>query len=385
MRLLTTFFSLVNGVGISSGGGACDNLIGVPTMPAPQQRALALWTGRLAPPSSGRQQQSITTPTAAYPFCFVYGGRASSELLPSWRFTAAAPAPLADSTGRTLHAFTWTEQPSSTSACTVELNVTLFASQPSAADAVLGFRNGGTAPTAIITRPASLSATWSTSPAAEPARLYSRVGGDGGPSDFQPATVPVPNLQPGAPPTVLQNQCGTGSFGTLPFFQVEWPGLRRGVLFSLGWSGQWLATISRNTTGVVGVSVGLGGQSCSGAPGSVKRGENDEYPAFQVAPGGEWLRLLRVLTVGYQSSDDATLHQTGLNIHRRLILDAIAPRAQATPGRWPWATSTVASSLPSNGPIFPLVAAISNKNNRAWLSADEQDNFDVSEVVVFAL
>ena len=49
------------------------------------------------------------------------------------------------------------------------------------------------------------------------------------------------------------------------------------------------------------------------------------------------LRLLRVLTIGYSSSTDSALHQTGLNLHRRIILDAIAPRAFQTPGRWPWA------------------------------------------------
>ena len=350
---------------------ACEHFVGTPIMPEAQQRALAVWTERLA--ASGQPLVSA----AAYPFCFVYGGVASSKLLPSWHFAAAAPAVLPDGTGRTLHAFTWTEprqsalQGTLSSACVVELNVTLFAGQLGAADAVLGLRNDGGAPTAVVTRPASLSTAWA-SPADEPARLYSQVGGNGGPTDFNPAVLPVPLLSPGAQPTTLQNQCGTGSFGTLPFLQIEWPTLRRGLLFSLGWSGQWLASISRNVTGAVSVSVGLGGQSCGGAPGSVTRGENDLYPAFQLAPG-EWLRLLRILTVGYNSSTDAALHQTGLNIHRRLILDAIAPRARATPGRWPWSEDGVAAPS-SHGPIYPLVAAISNKGNKAWLSANERDN-----------
>ena len=79
---------------------------------------------------------------------------------------------------------------------------------------------------------------------------------------------------------------------------------------------------------------------------------NDEYPHFAVVPG-ERLRLLRVLTVGYSSGTDAALHHTGLNLHRRIILDSIAPRAYATPGRWPWNTSAPAPPPPPPPPPLP--------------------------------
>ena len=108
----------------------------------------------------------------------------------------------------------------------VELNVTLFAAQPTAADAVLALRNAGASPTAAVTRPASLFTAWAADPS-HPARLHTRVGGNGSPSDFYPAN-PVPELRPAAP-TTLQNQCGTGSYGTLPFFAIEWPTKRTGV------------------------------------------------------------------------------------------------------------------------------------------------------------
>lgn len=372
--------ALLSLAAVRAASSPCDLFATVP-IPASQQRALSPWTDGLS--SSGQPLLP-----GAYPFCFGYGGRASSEILPSWNFVASPPALLPDGTGRTLYTFTWTE-PSSSACNVVEANVTLFAGQPGAVDAVIGLRNEGSSPSAIVTWPASLSAAWA-SVAADPVRLYSRIGGDGGATDFYPAAVPVPELQAGAKPTVLQNQCGTGSFGTLPFFQIEWPKQRRGLLFSLGWSGQWLATVSRNTTGAVSVTAGLGGQKCGGAPGSLTRGENDEYPAFQVAPG-ERLRLLRVMIIGYNSSTDAALHQTGLNLHRRIILDAIAPRAAATPGRWPWSTTAHAPASArfsseetvsgNGGPIYPLVAAISNKGDAAWESANETENMALLQAI----
>ena len=115
---------------------------------------------------------------------------------------------------------------------------------------------------------------------------------------------------------------------------------------------------------------------------------NDKYPHFAVVPG-ERLRLLRVLTIGYSSAIDAALHHTGLNLHRRIILDSIAPRAYATPGRWPWNTSgpappppdTTAEPFQPLSPIYPLVAAISNKDNTPWLAANQSDNLVLLDTI----
>ena len=361
----------------------CAAMVGEAAMPPAQSAALAPWTAAL-----GAAQPLVST--AAYPFCFLYGGKASSSLLPTWTFEAAIPRLLPDFTGRTVHSFTWSEPAAgaSGSCCVVEVNVTLFAGQPTAADAVLGLSNTGSVPTAVVTRPGSLSAAWVAAPSA-PVRLLTRVGGNGSPTDFYPAAPMPPALEPGAQPIVLQNQCGTGSFGTLPFFQVEWPQQRTGMLLSLGWSGQWLTTIGRNTSGAVTAWAGLGGQLCGGAKNDAARGLNDEYPRFSVVPG-ERLRLLRALTIAYSSKADAALHQTGLNHHRRIILDSIAPRAFQTPGRWPWnasapapSTLTGSTELVSDGsfeavsPIYPLVAAISNKGGQAWNAGNLSDNLEL--------
>ena len=203
-------------------GGACAPHLAAGAMPPEQQAALRPWLRAL-----GSAQPLLSE--AAYPFCFVYGGRASSALLPTWRFAAAPVRPLPDFTGRTVHSFTWTEPAGGGggSGCVVELNVTLFVAQPTAADAVLALRNAGASPTAAVTRPASLFTAWASSEPSHPARLHTRVGGNGSPSDFYPAN-PVPELRPAAP-TTLQNQCGTGSYGTLPFFAIEWPTKRTGV------------------------------------------------------------------------------------------------------------------------------------------------------------
>lgn len=403
----------------------CTAYLGAAAMPPEQQQLLDPYLATL----------NATLPLAngaAYPFCFVYGGVASSALLPKWAFGAIPPQPYADATRRTLYSWIWTEpapptlsssssggsssRQAGSSRMVVELNVTLLDNHPSAADAVLSIRNTGTAPTAAVTRPSSFSVAFAANDAEnDPARLYTRVGGNGSPSDFYPASAAGGNpMVPGKPdnlvlggiissnsnghkegnnctagcfdgngrphPAVLQNQCGTGSYGTLPFFQVEHSNRRRGMLFSLGWSGQWIATVNRTSTAVT-VAIGLGGQHCAvgGFPADgAGRGANDDYPNFAVVPG-ESLRLLRVLSVGYSSAVDSDLHQRGLNIHRRIILDAIAPRAYQTPGTWPWAVpppprtaATVASAGPP--PIYPLIAAIANQGNKPWKPANQSGN-----------
>eukprot|EP01052_Picozoa_sp_SAG31_P041676 SAG31_NODE_6384_length_2037_cov_3.816305_1_plen_368_part_10 len=293
----------------------------------------------------------------------------------------------------------------------MELNVTTFSRVPSAADAVLALHGAGAGPTKVVTRPASLSVAFAADPA-EPARLYSRTGGDGSANDFYPR--PPVEIGTAGFEQVLQNQCGTGSFVTLPFFQVEWSRRRAGILFSLGWSGQWLAAVRRNASTIT-ATAGLGGSWCDGAPdgsgeffrdltlcvdighnhyfsatgGRVKQhGANDVYPAFSVVPG-ETLRLLRALTIGYKSETDSALHQSGLNLHRRLILDSIAPRAYQTPGRWPWATSeegvearpTLRLKTASEPPIYPLISAIANPSNKSWCPGNESQNMKLLEMI----
>ena len=217
---------------------ACTEYLGKAAMPHAQQESLAPYLSTLSviPLENNR----------SYPFCFVYGGRASSALLPRWEFVATPAAPYTDGTRRTLYTWRWTAPlPDSLQ---VTLNVTLFQTQPTAADAVLGLRNVGTAPTAAITRPSSLSISFKAEGdvEADAARLYTRVGGNGGPSDFNPDGPPTPLVLGGiaaaaaaaatgarvdnsVEPAVLQNQCGTGSYGTLPFFQVEYTKQRRGT------------------------------------------------------------------------------------------------------------------------------------------------------------
>eukprot|EP01052_Picozoa_sp_SAG31_P041677 SAG31_NODE_6384_length_2037_cov_3.816305_2_plen_103_part_00 len=73
----------------------CDSYLGVAAMPPHQQRALSMWTTRLG--SAGAAVNA-----AAYPFCFIYGGEASSALLPSWAFAATEPEQLVDGTGKPL-------------------------------------------------------------------------------------------------------------------------------------------------------------------------------------------------------------------------------------------------------------------------------------------
>jgi hypothetical protein len=329
-------------------------------MPALQQAQLQPWLDAL---SAGRPLAD-----ASYPFCFVYGEEASSSLLPNWALSVStSPA----SAGLSVLRYTWTEQPvpSSGAKLVVRVNVTIYKNVTSglpASDFVLGLSNEGTGATLPVRTPNTVNAGWFTDPS-EPVRLYTRVGGDGGPVDYHPGSDkqahPPRMLLNSSDETVLQNQCGTVSYGTLPFFQMEWPRSLQGILFSLGWGGQWLARIARSNNATT-VSAGLGGRYCADA-GILRQGDDAMYPAISLIPG-ERLRLMRALVVPYMvhhtasgaiggggkasgaavmeesgaaASVSSMLHQIGLNAHRRLILDYIAPRATDTPGSWPWSST----------------------------------------------
>ena len=78
--------------------------------------------------------------------------------------------------------------------------------------------------------------------------------------------------------------------------------------------------------------------------------------AFQLVRG-EQMRLMRAVVIGYAVADKGLLHQTGLNLHRRLVLEVLAPRQPAL-GNWPWNNNNTASPARRQGPAYPLIAAI---------------------------
>jgi hypothetical protein len=141
---------------------------------------------------------------------------------------------------------------------------------------------------------------------------------------------------------------GMPNKGTQPFWQLEWKG--RGVSLSLGWIGQWAASFARDDDGATTVQIGFGGDGAGG-------GQDTSYPAFRVPPASaaaptQQLRMVRVIILGYKiqrpedSSQLGRLHYIGLNMHRRFVLEHLAPRHSKQP--------------------FPLVSTISNVANVAW-------------------
>ena len=80
--------------------------------------------------------------------------------------------------------------------------------------------------------------------------LHHQKGSRATPNDFQPN---VCDLEEGMD---LRLRClgGRGTNGVMPYFNIEWQG--RGVVFAVGWPGQWDAEFQRDTTNNLSVSAG---------------------------------------------------------------------------------------------------------------------------------
>jgi len=229
--------------------------------------------------------------SAAIPFSFVYGGRPSAELIPTWKRThATLPAP----DGQEKHAVTWADP---ATGLEVAAEVTLFDGFP-AVDAVLRFRNTGDADTPILERILPLDLGIGV-PAEGAVTLHHAHGSTCSPTDFLPIDQPVP------PKAVLDlaPNGGRSSDGRLPFFNLAWPG--GGVGGAIGWSGQWAMRLERKEDGSLTVQAG------------------QQTTRLKLHPG-ESIRTPRILLVLWQGDD--RLH--GHNLLRRLLLAHYVPRAK---------------------------------------------------------
>ena len=232
--------------------------------------------------------------SAAIPFSFVYGGKASAELLPSWRRTHThEPA----ANGRERHVVTWADP---ATGLQVDAEVTLFADFP-AVDSVLRLRNTGAADTPIIESilPLDLGITV---PDKGDVVLHHAHGSTCTETDFLPIDQPVP---PKAK-VLLAPHGGRSSNGRLPFFNLAWPG--GGLVGAIGWSGQWQMQLTRNDGGGLRLTAG------------------QQTTHLKLHPG-ESIRTPRILLVLWQGDD--RFH--GHNLLRRLLLAQYVPRLDGKP------------------------------------------------------
>ena len=172
------------------------------------------------------------TRLARYPFSFLYGGRHSDELLPSWRIERDSTKLDADRARLTT---TWTDP---ASGLRVQWQVTRFADFP-ALDWVLHFENSGRADTPLLADVQALDLALDE-PIDPPGgyRFHRTAGAPSNPTDFEPTLI---EMRPGAAQR-LSGGGGRSSNKDFPFLKIE--SAAASYIVAIGWSGQWAAHLT---------------------------------------------------------------------------------------------------------------------------------------------
>ncbi|MBI2843462.1 MAG: alpha-galactosidase [Armatimonadetes bacterium] len=161
---------------------------------------------------------------------------------------------------------------------------------------VLYFKNTGTGDTPILENVQALSAEFWGGAAPGDFRLYYADGSKAVITDFQPREAVISgNLS-------LASFGGRSSDGTLPFFNMVKPD-GSGIVFGVGWTGQWAASFNKNTSQTVKVQAGM------------------EITRLKLHPGEE-IRTPAILMLFWFGGD----RMKGQNQFRKLLLDHYTPR-----------------------------------------------------------
>jgi len=171
------------------------------------------------------------TNTAELPFSFTCGGRASGELLPTWKQERVLPG----SAGAAREQTTRLADP--IAGLVIECTFTEY-TKHDAVEWVLSFENTGTRDTPILEKILSLDLR--LDPSAGTALVHYAKGATCSMDDFQPLAEP---MVPGAR-LHLQAGGGRSSSDFLPFFNWEKPS-QGGMVIGLGWSGEWAAEFTQ--------------------------------------------------------------------------------------------------------------------------------------------
>lgn len=221
-----------------------------------------------------------------WPFSFVYGGRPSSELLPSWERKVEIEQ--IDGGQRRTLIFT-----DAATGLEVRAVATAFTNTPGV-DWTLHFANNGKADLPVLEQVRALDVSFPCDPKA--AITFHSLRSTGGVDDWLPFSQPLP---PGQRHAFAPN-AGRSSSGACPFFNVQWNG--GGAIAGIGWTGQWCASVE-NLGGTVTLQAGM----------------QDMHLALHP---GETIRTPRILFMQW-SGDDETRSS---NLWRGTMIRHIVPR-----------------------------------------------------------
>jgi len=222
------------------------------------------------------------------PFSFTYGGRASPELIRTWKRVAQEENVDAATLRRTL---TLTDPETGLE---VRAVATIYIDTPGV-DWTLHFTNKGTNDTPVLELVKAVNVL--VAPGADSAVVLHRLRGSTcSADDWQPFDVPFP--------LGARNEFGAvngRSSAECPFFNLDWG--TGGVITAVGWSGQWRALVERSNDGAVRIQAGL------------------QNLHLRLRPG-ESIRSPRILQVYWVGGDQFR----GYNLFRQTMLRHIVPR-----------------------------------------------------------
>jgi len=225
------------------------------------------------------------------PFSFVYGGKASSELIGAWDQSVTEETAGPNERRRTL-----TLRDPATG-LEVRAVCTLYTDVPGV-DWTLYFTNTGATDSPVLEAIRTLDRVI---PDVKDPVLHQLEGSIAGATDWRPFSQSVPMGQT----ITIQPQSGRSSKGASPFFTCEWKG--GGVVTAIGWTGRWTASVE--------------------CPGQALRLQAGLERFHAKLKPGETVRGPRILQLTWQGDDP----WYGYNAFRQVMLRHIMPRVDGQP------------------------------------------------------
>jgi alpha-galactosidase len=215
----------------------------------------------------------VDTGAKGLPFSFVYGDKASSQLLPTWtRTEEIGKAQRGQAPRRTI---TWTDP---ATGLEVRCEIVEYQDFPTL-EWTLHFRNTSATETPILSDIQAIDLSLSREPAGE-FLLHHNACSQATLDDYRPLVTP---LGPGKSLRVSSSG-GRGSDGVWPYFNLDWGG--QGAIVVIGWPGQWNGSFTRDNSNGLRIRAGQEQTHFKLLPGEEVRSPLAVVQFYT----GEWLR-----------------------------------------------------------------------------------------------
>jgi alpha-galactosidase len=187
-------------------------------------------------------KEHLADSKSSLPFSFTYDGQPSAQLLAAW------PAKAEDERldeRRTRRAILWTDPKTGLEVRCVAVD---YADYP-AVEWTVWFKSTGANTTPILENIQGLDTRFERAAGGEFV-LHGIKGDSCTPDSYQPYDLPLPpNAHHRAAP-----HGGRGTNGAFPYYNIQSPG--GGVLFAVGWPGQWATSFTRDATNGIRITAG---------------------------------------------------------------------------------------------------------------------------------